>query len=112
MSKDRLDQPLPKTDIALLRDNKNIGEVGEGRLVGDEACKTNLRAVAIKAERRGVSNRATHCFERDVACPMRTLGEEMMNPVNLETGRIGIDLIAPATDHAAGNYGLGHPDNP
>jgi hypothetical protein len=112
MSQDRLDQPLSETDVALLGDNEDIGEVGKGRLVGDEARKANLRAVAIETERHRVSNRAMHCFERDVACPMRALGEKIMDPFDIETGGIGIDLIAPAADHAAGNYGLGHRDNP
>jgi hypothetical protein len=112
MSQDRLDQPLPETDIALLRGNEDIGEVSKSRLVGDEACKTDLRGFAIEAKSHRVRNRATHCFERDVARPVRALGEKMMDPFDIETGGIGIDLIAPAADHAAGNNGLGHRDNP
>ena len=112
MSQDRLDQPLSETDVALLGDNEDIGEIGKSRLVGDEACKADLRAVAIETERHRVSNRATHCFNRDVARPVGALGEKLINPFNIETGGIGVDLIASATDHAAGNYSLGHPDNP
>jgi hypothetical protein len=43
---------------------------------------------------------------------MRALGEKIMNPFNVETGGIGVDLVVSATDHAAGNYSRGHPDNP
>src|SRR6516162_4510443 len=107
MSQDRLDQPLSETDVALLGDNEDIGEIGKSRLVGDEACKADLRVVAIETERHRVSNRASHCFERDVARPVGALGEKMMDLFDIETGGIGIDLIAPAADHAAGNYGLG-----
>ena len=112
MSQDRLDQPLSETDVALLGDNEDIGEVGKGRLVGDEACKADLQSVAIETEGHRVRNRAAHCFARDVARPVRAFGEKMMDSFDIETGGVGIDLIAPAADHAAGNNGLGHRNSP
>jgi hypothetical protein len=47
MSQDRLYQPLAEANIALFRDDKNIGEVGKGRLVGDDAGKADLPPAAI-----------------------------------------------------------------
>jgi hypothetical protein len=43
---------------------------------------------------------------------MRALGKKMMDQRNIETGRVSVDLKAPAADHAAGNNGLGHRGNP
>jgi hypothetical protein len=57
MSQDRLDEPLPEAGVALLRDDEDIGEVGKGRLIGDDAGEADLRALAINAERERMSQR-------------------------------------------------------
>jgi hypothetical protein len=57
MSQDRLDQPLPEAGVALLRDDEDIGEVGKGRLIGDDAGKADLRALAINAKHERMSDR-------------------------------------------------------
>lgn len=57
MSQDRLDQPLPEAGVALLRDDEDIGEVGKGRLIGDDAGKADLRALAINPEHERMSQR-------------------------------------------------------
>jgi hypothetical protein len=59
MSQDRLDQPLSETDVALLGDNEDIGEVGKGRLIGDDAGKADLHARSINAEHERMSDRTT-----------------------------------------------------
>jgi hypothetical protein len=59
MSQDRLDQPLPETGVALLRDDEDIGEVGKGRLISDDAGKADLSALAINAEHERMSDRTT-----------------------------------------------------
>ena len=59
MSQDRLDQPLPDAGVALLRDDEDIGEVGKGRLIGDDAGKADLRARSINAEHERMSDRTT-----------------------------------------------------
>src|SRR5204862_4091209 len=112
MRQDRFDQPSSKTGMALLRYDKDIGKIGKGRLIGDQAGKADLRALAIEAKDERVSNRATQCIERDIARPVRALGKKMMDQCDIETGRIGIDLIMPAADHAAGEDSLGHRGNP
>jgi hypothetical protein len=50
MSQDRFDQPLPEAGVAFLRDDEDIGEVGKGRLIGDNAGEADLRALAINAK--------------------------------------------------------------
>jgi hypothetical protein len=57
MSQDRLDQPLPEAGVALLCDNEDIGEVGKGRLIGDDSGEADLRALAINTEHERVSQR-------------------------------------------------------
>ena len=59
MSQDRFDQPLPETGVALLRDDEDIGEVGKGRLIGDNAGEADLRALAINAENERMIQRAS-----------------------------------------------------
>jgi hypothetical protein len=59
MSQDRLDQPLSEAGVAFLRDDEDIGEVGKGRLIGDDAGKADLRALAINAEHERMSDRTT-----------------------------------------------------
>ena len=59
MSQDRFDQPLPEAGVALLGDDEDIGEVGKGRLIGDDAGKAGLRARSINAEHERMSDRTT-----------------------------------------------------
>jgi hypothetical protein len=58
MSQDRFDQPLPEAGVALLRDDEDIGEVGKGRLIGDNAGEADLIALAINAEHERMIQRA------------------------------------------------------
>ncbi len=112
MSQDRLDQPLPEAGVALLRDDEDIGEVGKGRLIGDDSGEADLRALAINAEHERMSKRTTQGIQRDIARPVRALGEKMMDQRDIETARVSVDFKAPAADCAAGNNGLGHRGNP
>src|ERR1700693_2735994 len=41
---------------------------------------------------------------------MRAVREEIVDQREIEAGLVGIDLIATAAKHAAGNNGLGHGD--
>jgi hypothetical protein len=59
MSQDGLDQPLPEAGVALLGDDEDIGEVGKGRLIGDDAGKADLRALSINAEHERMCDRTT-----------------------------------------------------
>ena len=59
MSQDRFDQPLPEAGVAFLRDDEDIGEVGKGRLIGDNAGEADLRALAINAENERMIQRAS-----------------------------------------------------
>jgi hypothetical protein len=59
MSQDRFDQPLPETGVALLRDDEDIGEIGKGRLIRDNAGEADLRALAINAENERMIQRAS-----------------------------------------------------
>ena len=59
MSQDRFDQPVPEAGGAFLRDDEDIGEVGKGRLIGDDAGKADLRALSINAEHERMSDRTT-----------------------------------------------------
>jgi hypothetical protein len=43
---------------------------------------------------------------------MRAFGKKLMDQCNIETIRVGIDLIAPSAEDAAGNHGLGHRRTP
>ena len=58
MSQDRFDQPLPEAGVALLRDDKDIGKVSKGRLIGDNAGEADLRVLAINAEHERMIQRA------------------------------------------------------
>jgi hypothetical protein len=58
---------LSETAITLLRNHKDIGEVGEYRLVGDEAGEPDLGIVAIEAEGEGTSDCPLQRIERDAA---------------------------------------------
>jgi hypothetical protein len=107
MSQNCLDQPLPEACVALLRDDEDVGEVGKGRLIADDAGEPDLRPVAIKPERHRMSNCAMQSIKRDIARPVRTLGEKMMDQRDIETDRVSVDLIAPSVDQAAGDDGLG-----
>ena len=59
MSQDRLNEPPPEAGVALLRDDEDIGEVGKGRLIGDNAGEADLIALAINAEHERMSDRTT-----------------------------------------------------
>jgi hypothetical protein len=59
MSQYRLDQPLPEAGVALLADDEDIGEIGKGRLIGDDAGKADLRALSINAEHERMRDRTT-----------------------------------------------------
>src|SRR5262249_18612730 len=78
ISEDRLYQPLPEPIVALLCDDKDVGKIREGCLIGDDAGEADLRAIAIEAERHRMSERAAQRVERDIARPVRALGEKMM----------------------------------
>jgi hypothetical protein len=112
MTQYSLDQPLAEARVALLRDDEDIGEVGKGRPIGDNAGEADLHALAIKSERHRMGDRATQRVEGDIARPVRTLGEKIMNQSDVEAGGVSVDLMPPAADHATGNNGLGHRDNP
>jgi hypothetical protein len=58
MSQDRFDQPLPEAGVAFLRDDEDIGEVGKGRLIGDNAGEADLHALAINAKHERMIQRA------------------------------------------------------
>ena len=50
MGEDALDQPAAEPLAALGGDDEDIGEIGEGGVVGDHPGEADLAAVAIEAE--------------------------------------------------------------
>jgi hypothetical protein len=59
MIEDRLDQPLPEPGVALFRDDKDVGKIRKGRLIGDNPREADLDVFAVKAESHRMGNRAT-----------------------------------------------------
>lgn len=110
MSQDCLDQPLPEPGVALFGGDEHVREIRKSRLVGDNPREADLGILAIEAKHHRMGNRAVQEVEWHTAGPVRAPGEKIVDQWNVETGRVGVDLIKPPTRHAARDYGLGHRD--
>ena len=99
----------PPTPFRL--DDEDIGEIGEGRVVGDDPGETDLASVAIEAEGERVVDRPLQDVEGDARRPVRT-GEKIMDQGEIEPRLVGIDLAgaAPARDRLGrkGGIAVGH----
>jgi hypothetical protein len=108
MGRDRFDQPLSESGIAFLGNDEDVREIRECRLVANDPGKSDLQIVAIKAEGQRVSDRAAQDVEQDVTRPVRGFREKMMDHRDIEPVGVGIDLVTPAAEHAAGKKAIGH----
>src|SRR5215469_4248628 len=105
---DRLDQELAEPGTAMVGADEHVGYVGEGRLVGHDAGKADLHAVAIEAETQRMGDRPLHGLARDAARPMRAARQEIVDQRDIEPVLGGIDFEEVPADGAAGNDALGH----
>ena len=56
-------QPPPEANTAILLENKDVGEIGKGRVIGDGAREADLSLAVIEAE----GKRMTHGFFDELA---------------------------------------------
>src|SRR5207245_794680 len=92
--------------IARLRHHEDVGDIGKGPLIGDDAGKADLLFVAVEPEGKRMADNAAHDPLRDAA------REKVVNECDVETARVGVDPIAPAADDAGGDNTLVHRSYP
>ena len=81
----------------LRRHDENIGEIGEGRVVGHGAGKTDLAPIAVKTKCHRVLDRPLDHRARNTFRPMGR-GQKIVNEDSVEPRFIGVDLIINAID--------------
>ena len=96
MGGDAFHQPDAESVAAMLFEDEDVGDVGEGSVVGDDARATGLSAVAVDADGERVFYRALDDVAREVlAGPVRG-AEEGVDHVDVETRGVGGDGVVSA----------------
>src|SRR5260370_18405949 len=70
--------------------DENVGDIREGREVGNHASETHLLGAAVNAEAERIFDRAHDGLTRNSFGPIRA-GQKTMNRVNVEVRSIGAD---------------------
>src|SRR5204862_7541571 len=92
MVADRLHELLCDALSAMRRQDEHVRDVAVRRVVRDHAREAYLHVVVVRAEAERVLDRALDEIERDAARPVRRLGQEAMNDVDVESIGVRADL--------------------
>jgi hypothetical protein len=76
--------------------HEDIGDPGEGGVIGDYARKPDQFLISINAERQRVLDRSSDDFARATGGPVRLIAEIVVNQIEIETRPIGADRIVSA----------------
>src|SRR5690606_4278144 len=77
---------------ALRRQHEHVGQVAEGRAVGDDAGKRDLAVAVEKAtEAQRAGDRPLHRVARDAVSPVAVLRQERVDHVHVKPGAVGAD---------------------
>src|SRR5581483_3295756 len=94
---DRLHQPDAEPLPALLLEHEDIGDVGEGGVVGDDAGEADLGIAAIDAEHERVRDRPLELLARDAGGPVRTLAQEGVRDIEVDARGVRADDVLAAS---------------
>jgi hypothetical protein len=99
MHEDALDEPVAESAAATVLDDEDVGEIGVGGEVGDDAREADLAITLEETERDGAGDGALDDVARDARRPVGS-GQDAVHEIDVEPRAIGgeEDLVAPALE--------------